>query len=194
MQVQPGADLSLLCPPPSCVPGVLQGTHHICIIVPVHLVLKAKIIHVYTCLLLPSLLSLSSLFPLSYLSSLSSLSSLSFLSLPSLPSLPSLLSLLPQICKYDIEQSISREMSGDLKTGMLTVGRHTCLYSDHVHVNESRRETVLETESNFRPLLGLIRAVHHTSHIRTTCMYSCCLEALSNDVLSFVIFHSLATQ
>ena len=27
-----------------------------------------------------------------------------------------------QLCKYDIEQSISREMSGDFKTGMLTTG------------------------------------------------------------------------
>ncbi|XP_003392076.1 PREDICTED: annexin-B12-like, partial [Amphimedon queenslandica] len=26
-----------------------------------------------------------------------------------------------KICKYDIEQSISREMSGDLKTGMTTI-------------------------------------------------------------------------
>ena len=30
--------------------------------------------------------------------------------------------LLLQLCKYDIEQSISREMSGDLKAGMLTIG------------------------------------------------------------------------
>ena len=27
-----------------------------------------------------------------------------------------------QICKYDIDQSISREMSGNIKTGMLTIG------------------------------------------------------------------------
>lgn len=27
-----------------------------------------------------------------------------------------------QICKYDIEKSIEREMSGDLKTGMVTIG------------------------------------------------------------------------
>ena len=26
------------------------------------------------------------------------------------------------MCKYDIEESISREMSGDLKDGMLTIG------------------------------------------------------------------------
>ena len=32
-----------------------------------------------------------------------------------------------QICKYDIEQSISREMSGDLKNGMLAVGR-SCIH------------------------------------------------------------------
>ena len=31
-------------------------------------------------------------------------------------------SLTVQICKYDIEQSISREMSGDLKEGMLAIG------------------------------------------------------------------------
>ncbi len=28
-----------------------------------------------------------------------------------------------QICKYDIEQSISREMSGDLKEGMVAIGK-----------------------------------------------------------------------
>ena len=28
-----------------------------------------------------------------------------------------------QICKYDIEESVRREMSGDLKEGMVTIGR-----------------------------------------------------------------------
>ena len=27
-----------------------------------------------------------------------------------------------QVCKYDIEQSIKREMSGDLEDGMLAIG------------------------------------------------------------------------
>jgi hypothetical protein len=30
-----------------------------------------------------------------------------------------------QVCKYDIEESISREMSGDLKDGMLTIGMYS---------------------------------------------------------------------
>ena len=35
-----------------------------------------------------------------------------------------------QICKYDIEQSIEREMSGDLKKSMLTIGQwYTVMYA-----------------------------------------------------------------
>ena len=66
-------------------------------------------------------------------------------SLSPLPPLPSLLSPPPplsphlspsssQICKYDIEQSISREMSGDLKTSMLTVGE--CLPAITIHIKQ----------------------------------------------------------
>ena len=38
-----------------------------------------------------------------------------------------------QVCKYDIEESISREMSGDLKDGMLTIGVYDTVQC-HVHV------------------------------------------------------------
>ena len=34
-----------------------------------------------------------------------------------------------QVCKYDIEQSIEREMSGDVKSGMLTIGMNGCITS-----------------------------------------------------------------
>ena len=35
-----------------------------------------------------------------------------------------------QVCKYDIEESIKREMSGDLKDGMLTIGMY--MYSHDI--------------------------------------------------------------
>ena len=35
-----------------------------------------------------------------------------------------------QVCKYDIEESISREMSGGLKDGMLTIGMY--MYSHDI--------------------------------------------------------------
>ena len=43
-----------------------------------------------------------------------------------------------QICKYDIEKSIEREMSGDLKTGMVTIGMMTLmLYYYYLEYNFS---------------------------------------------------------
>lgn len=47
-----------------------------------------------------------------------------------------------QISKYDIQQSISSELSGDLKAGMLAIGKHAIVHNMKIEHGCSSKSVV----------------------------------------------------
>ncbi len=84
-----------------------------------------------------------------------------------------------QICKYDIEQSISREMSGDLEEGMLTVG--TYMYP-HPHSNA---QSVLLAGYKVLSMLDMHVGSQQRMCIQRDCSSICVVKAVRDKPAYF---------